>query len=304
MKFKQIEAFRTVVQTGSMTIAAEALHTSQPNISRLIAQLEDAAGFALFMRVSGRLQLTDEGAELFRDVERAFIGLRSLQDSADHIRRSGTGRLRVGAVPSIALTTMPKVIRRFRQTHPHVAISLHTNDSPRVAQWVGTQFCDLGVVAYVSRDASGIQSTLISSSPAVCAFPANHPLAGKTVVGPADLRDEEFIALSLLDGTRVKVDQRFREAGVELRNSGLETPYEATVCAMVAGGVGVSVVSQVVARAYVHAGLDFRPFAPEIIFESHLLRPKHAPESLLAQRFAQTLHDVLAEDSAKRASDI
>lgn len=110
MKFKQIEAFRTVVQTGSMTTAAEALHTSQPNISRLIAQLEDAADFSLFMRVSGRLQLTDEGAgaELFRDVERAFIGLRSLQDSADQIRRSGTGRLRVGAAPSIALTTMPE----------------------------------------------------------------------------------------------------------------------------------------------------------------------------------------------------
>ncbi|MDR3386126.1 MAG: LysR substrate-binding domain-containing protein, partial [Rudaea sp.] len=207
------------------------------------------------------------------------------------------GRLRVGVVPSIALTTMPKVIRQFRETHPNVAISLHVNESTRVAQWVGTQFCDLGVVAYVSRDASGVEASLIGKSPAVCAFPSGHRFTQKSVVTPVDLESEEFIALSLMDGTRMKVDQRFREAGIVLRNSGLETPYEATVCAMVAGGLGVSIVSKVVARAYVHGGLDFRAFIPEIVFEAHLLRPTHAPESLLGQRFSSVLRDVMAEDA-------
>lgn len=298
MKFKQVEAFRAIVQTGSMTTAADVLHTSQPNISRLVSQLEEAAGFALFVRLRGRLQLTDEGAELYRDVERAFIGLKSLRESADHIRRSGTGRLRVGAVPSIALTTMPTVIRRFRDAHPNVAISLHTSDSPRVAQWVGTQFCDLGIVSYVSRDASGIETTLVGRSPAVCAFPAGHRFAGKSVLTPVDMENEDFIALSLMEGTRVRVDQSFREAGIAVRSADLETPYEATVCAMVAGGLGVSVVSKAVARAYLQAGLDFRPFRPAIWFESLLLRPTHAPESLLAQRFAQTLESVLAKESS------
>lgn len=298
MKFKQVEAFRAVVQTGSMTTAAEVLHTSQPNISRLISQLEDVAQFRLFERIGGRLQLTDEGAELFRDVERAFVSLKSLQDSADQIRRSGTGRLRVGAIPSIALTTMPRIIREFRAAHPNVAISLHTNDSTRVAQWVGSQFCDLGIVSFVSRDATGVEAMLLGASRAVCAFPSGHRLTQKTVITPADLEDEEFISLSLIDGTRMRVDQRFQEAGIARRGSGLETPYEATVCAMVAGGLGVSIVSQVVARAYLHAGLDFRPFAPEIMFNAHLLRPMHAPESLLAQRFAHTLKRVLAEEAA------
>jgi DNA-binding transcriptional LysR family regulator len=295
VKFKQVEAFRAVIQTGSMTSAAEILHTSQPNISRLIAQLEDSAGFRLFERIGGRLQLTDEGADLFRDVERAFVSLKSLQESADQIRRTGTGRLRVGAVPSIALTSMPEVIQRFRESHPNVAISLLTNDSPRVAQWVGSQFCDLGVVSYVNRDASRVEATLIGNSPGVCAFPSGHRLTSKSVVTPVDLENEKFIGLSLMDGTRMKVDQRFREAGIVLRSSELETPYEATVCAMVAGGLGVSIVSKVVARSFVNAGLDFRPFAPDVIFNVYLLRPLHAPESLLAQRFANVLRDVMAE---------
>ena len=98
-----------------------------------------------------------------------------------------------------------------------------------------------------------------------------------------------------MDGTRMKVDQRFQEAGIVLRSSELETPYEATVCAMVAGGLGVSIVSKVVARSYVNVGLDFRPFTPEVIFNVYLLRPLHAPESLLAQRFANVLRDVMVE---------
>ncbi len=294
MKFKQVEAFRAVIQTGSMTAAADALHTSQPNISRLIGQLEDSAGFRLFERINGRLQLTDEGAELFRDVERAFVSLKSLEDSAEQIRRSGTGRLRVGAVPSIALTQMPEVIRQFRETHPGVAVSLLTNDSPRVAHWVASQFCDLGVVSYVSRDVPGIEATTISEIAGVCAFPGGHRLGAHDVITPADLEHEPFIALSLGDGTRMKIDQRFREAGVELRHKELETPYEATVCALVAGGLGVSVVSRAVAQAYAGPHLDYRPFSPDVLFTTHLLRPRHGPQSLLAQRFAATLRDVVS----------
>ncbi|RZI79903.1 MAG: LysR family transcriptional regulator, partial [Pseudomonas sp.] len=97
MNFKQIETFRAVMVSGSMTAAAQALHTSQPNVSRLIAQLERANGFKLFERVGARLVPTDEGAQFFADVERAFIGLHSLENSAQHLKRGGTGRLRIGA---------------------------------------------------------------------------------------------------------------------------------------------------------------------------------------------------------------
>jgi len=104
MNFKQVEAFRAVMLSGSMTAAAASLHTSQPNISRLIAQLERQSGFKLFERVGGRLQPTDEGAALFADVERAFIGLHSIEQAAQNIRQGGTGRLRIAVVPSLSLT--------------------------------------------------------------------------------------------------------------------------------------------------------------------------------------------------------
>ena len=64
MDFKQIETFRSVMQTRSMTVSAASLHTSQPNVSRLIAKLQKELGFRLFQRVGLRLVPTPEGQQL------------------------------------------------------------------------------------------------------------------------------------------------------------------------------------------------------------------------------------------------
>ncbi|UUZ73186.1 LysR family transcriptional regulator [Polaromonas sp. P1(28)-8] len=70
MNFKQIETFRAVMLTGSMTVAAQQLHTSQPNVSRGIGKLEAEIGFELFDRLAGRLVATKGGEALFKEVER------------------------------------------------------------------------------------------------------------------------------------------------------------------------------------------------------------------------------------------
>ena len=104
MNLRQIEAFRSVMRLGSMTAAAEVLYTSQPNVSRLISQLELSTGLTLFKRAGVRLIPTQEGQAFFQEVERAFVGLDSLKLSAKNIRNLGTGRLRVAAVPSNGLS--------------------------------------------------------------------------------------------------------------------------------------------------------------------------------------------------------
>lgn len=296
MNFKQVEAFRAVMLSGSMTAAAESLHTSQPNISRLIAQLERASGFKLFERVGGRLLPTDEGAALFVDVERAFVGLQSLEHSAQNIRRGGTGQLRIAAVPSLSLTLLPRVIQRFRQENPEAAISIHTNDSPMVAHWAASQFCHVGLASYVGDDMPGVRTRKICDVPGVCVFPKGHRLSALAAVRPQDLYGEEFISLSLNDGSRTRVDRAFA-GDKEHRKLNLETPYAATVCSLVALGLGVSIVSPMVAQEYLHMGIDTRPFAPQIRFSTYLLLPEDRPQSVLSQRFSVLIEEMLTEAS-------
>src|SRR5256885_16923168 len=71
---REIEAFRAVMQTGTTTAAARLLHTTQPSVSRLLAQMQAAAGLKLFDMHKGRLRPTAEAVELFATVQQHFLG--------------------------------------------------------------------------------------------------------------------------------------------------------------------------------------------------------------------------------------
>src|SRR5262249_42480182 len=78
---KQIEYFRAVMETGSVSGAATLLNVSQPNVSRMLKYTETRLGMPLFDRLKGRLQPTPEALALFREVQSLHAHLESLQES-------------------------------------------------------------------------------------------------------------------------------------------------------------------------------------------------------------------------------
>lgn len=181
----------------------------------------------------GDLGPTNEAEALFKDVERAFVGLDSIRESARSINELGTGMLRIGVVPSIAMSVIPQAIWTFRQPHPDVPIAVHTGNSPTVAKWTATQFCDFGLVSYV-METPGVRASLWRNENGVCVVPAKHRLARKKRIVASDLDGEAFISLTHGDGTRADIDAAFEPDGRKLT---LETPYAATICTMVGMGL-------------------------------------------------------------------
>ncbi|MDR5822587.1 MULTISPECIES: LysR substrate-binding domain-containing protein [unclassified Caballeronia] len=297
MNLKHIEAFRAVMVSGSMTAAAKALFTSQPNVSRLISQLERETGLQLFQRSGVRLIPTSEGTAFFREVERAFVGLQGLANAAAQIRNLGSGRLRIAAMPSAGITLVPHAIKRFVERFPEVTVSLHVNTSGTVNHWTASQFCDLGVAVYVS-EASDCEVEQLSSVSAVCVMPAQHRLASKRVIRPEDLEGESFISLCHGDGTRALMDEVFQRAGVK-RVLAIEAQYTAMCCEMVRHGMGVTLAHPIVARDYRGPEIAIRPFLPDTRFPTYLLFPPHRPRERLASAFVDVLrelHEELLED--------
>jgi DNA-binding transcriptional LysR family regulator len=107
---------------------------------------------------------------------------------------------------------------------------------------------------------------------------------------PRDLAGEAFLALALEDGTRHAADDAFKAAGLTPRMR-LETQYGATLCAMVAAGLGVALINPLVAEDHATLPLVARPFAPEVIFTSGLLRPRGGAPSRLAEAFVAVLRE-------------
>ncbi|MDR6601688.1 DNA-binding transcriptional LysR family regulator [Achromobacter deleyi] len=298
MNFKQVEAFRAVMMTRSMTTAAGLLHTSQPNISRWIALLEGTLGFVLFKRVGTRLIPTPEADAFYADVERAFIGLESLNDSASSIRRRGTGLLRVGAVGSIMQCVLPDAIRLFRETVSDIPVVASTGGSDVVAKWMATGFCDIGFSS-IQADIPGLNFARINAAHGVGIVPAGHKLARKKMLKPADFNDENFISLPAGSFNRAAVDRHFPD---DTRILSIETPYATTICSMVSKGLGVSIVNPVVSRALKMPELREIPFSEKIEFPSYAVTSDHFPVGTLARKMTECVQAVFASLNPARAA--
>jgi DNA-binding transcriptional LysR family regulator len=297
MNQRQIEAFRLVMLRGSMTAAADELGTSQPTISRLIAELEHSTGLALFTRNGGRIQATDAGSAFYREVDRSFVGLEKLAHSAREIRQFGSGRLRLVAAPVLALSFLPMVIERFLAAYPRIAVSLEMRSEGTIQRWASSAYCDVGF-ATTTPDAFGVASAELYRLPGVCALPAAHPLAARRRIHARDLRDQSLILPSYADDTRSALDRVLREAEVN-RVPTIETPYGATICAMVSRGLGVGVVNPLATLDTDPERIVFRPFEPDVVFRGYTVCPQLQQSNPVVHAFLDLANETMAREVAR-----
>lgn len=288
MNLRQLEAFRAVMLSGSVTQAAQSMHLSQPAVSKLLADLEHQLGFRLFIRSRGSsLTITPEADAFFYEVERSFSGIAALKRVAEDIRNMATGTLRIAALPALAVSFLPKVIAQFRQEHPGVTLQLQTRSSSTVRQWMANQQFDIGL-ATPARELPGIRMERFLRCAGACVLPPGHRLAEKDVIVPTDLEGDAFISLALEDGARHRIDRIFDDAGVG-RDMVIETQYAMTICALVMQGLGCSILNPVTAADFAERGLIVRRFAPEVFFEYMIFTPQLRPVSQVAVAFIEML---------------
>ncbi len=296
MNPKSIEAFRAVMLSGSMTTAARDIHTTQPNVSRLISHLEYDLDMKLFERTGNKLAPTDEAIAFLVEVERYYLGLKTLAYTAGNIKRFGSGRLRVATAPALGLGFIARAVKRFSEVCPGVTVSVRTNNSATLEQLIASQLCDVALAVYASGSSSNaVKVEKLADIRGMCALPAGHRLADLPVIQATDLEGESFVSLSHHDGMRERVDSIFQDLHIS-RSMLVETEFFATICCMVINGVGVSVVNPLVAKDFIAQGLVLKPLEPRVEFPVYLLSPSHRPASILAQQFLDVVRQLLAED--------
>lgn len=294
MRFSHVEAFRTVMISGSTTAAAEVLHTSQPNISRSISQLEKETGLKLFERVPGKLVPTSDGILFFKDVQRSFAGLRHLEEAAKRIRRFSGGSLTIAAIQILALGLIPRTIKHFAASYPEASLAIHTGHSSAVTQWVDDQICDIGLVSQLN-ETFGMDHERLYQLEAVCVMPRGHHLEAKHVISPEDLAEEPFIAMPRNEFGHSEIAALFEKEGIN-RQVNLETSYSSITCSLVAQGLGVAVVNPLAALDYRHTEIVTRPFLPSIMHYGYLIFQKGRRSDRLITSFIDILKTSLQDD--------
>ena len=280
---RQVEVYRAVVVAGSVTAAAQMLFVSQPAVSRILADLEEAVGFKLFARTKRQLVQTEEGKLFYEDVRKAFTGLDDLAKTAVSIREHKKGQLRVITLPSFAATLMPELIAKFSMAYPRLPISVEVQSTERIADWIANGQCDIGL-AIPPTDSPLVNVKVMTQMASVCLLHKNHRLAKKEVINAKDLQGERFISFKSDSLARHVIDDVFNREGCQ-RNLFIEARTVESICGLVSAGLGVSVVGPLWDPKHIQYNLVAKPFRPTIPVDLLLLTPANRAVSRVAELF-------------------
>jgi DNA-binding transcriptional LysR family regulator len=295
LNLRQIEAFKAVIEHGSVSRAAQSLFVSQPAVSKLLTYLEEETGLDLFERMRGKLLPTRHGVRLYEEIERVFTGLQQIEQAVDLIRRDEQRQLTVGVMPALSGSFIRRVTMRFLEQHPDVRITIETRSSRFVADWLVTRRIDVGLMG--SRmDSSFVDRELLIQSPLVCALHPSHALANKRVIRPRDLDGVPFVGFSSGSQTHDLATAAFDAAGSRL-NVVISTSTAPGVCEFVAEGLGVSLIHPIFAYG-MQKRLQLRRFDPELLFDFYVCRNHTGRNAGLAEAFIAQAREVASDLSS------
>jgi DNA-binding transcriptional LysR family regulator len=261
MRLALLETYTAVLDTGTTQGAARLLGISQSGISRRISQLEDELGVLLFIRDKSRLIPTRECALLEGEIRGLASRGANLVSTADALRKgnSGVGRLRIAFPASLTLSIVPSIVATFLAEHDRVQIELHTGSYDTIERMLKDGRAELGFVR-LPVERSGLEVTPLMRVRTVCVMPSDHPLADRQEVGIKDLVDLPLILLGRTRAPRREIDEAFWNAGVTPRVR-VEAHSVLSACGMVAAGLGVTLVNELMAKDYAHLPITIRPVA-------------------------------------------
>jgi DNA-binding transcriptional LysR family regulator len=290
MDFVRLSVFSAVARHQSFSRAAEALHLSQPAVSKHIRQLEAELGVQLLHRRSAaaarnRVELTDAGRILADYAQRVSVLTEEVRRVLGELEGLQRGYLRVGASTTPGLYLLPQVLARFQEKYPGIEAALTIANSADITRRVLNGEVDLGFVG-VPTEVIGLQVRPFAEDEIVLIVPPGHSLAQQRAFAPGLLAEDTLILREAGSGTRQIVEPRLIELGARPRRV-MEIAGCEAVKRAVAAGLGVAFVSRHAIALEMAQQLVSIPNIPELRFRRPLfiLTRKDARPSAAALAF-------------------
>ncbi len=301
LNLRQIEVFRAVMITGSITGAARLLAVSQPAISRLLAYTEDHLGLQLFARIKGRLKPTPEARRLFEEVDQVYQGVQRVNELAQSLLTKSTGRLEVVSSPALGEAVVPAALALFRMKHAEAQVEVTTLTLSELVRQVATNQADIGLCA-MPVDHPNVISTVISEGRLVCVCRRDHPLAALESATVADLA--RFPLISYGDETPYgMIVKRYLQGAPKPIRPSTVVRFVPMACALAQAGVGVAIADEFVVMGRTWPDVVPIPLVPRVPVRIHLLVPRDVPLSRLARAFYAMLRSILPPPRPAGAKD-
>lgn len=274
MTLQQLRSICEVVASGcSVSRAAQALHTSQPAVSKLIKLLEQELGAEVFVRAKGRITgLTEIGEDVFAHARRILHDSAALTEIAAERYSEKSGVLRIGTTHLHARYALLEVITAFTRAYPEVHMDLTQGNPRQIADWVAAGTVHLGVstlpgvvpASVLTLPAYAIERCIIT--------PLRHPLLRLKRAALRDVARYPLITYDRMFSSGRVVQDVFEKHGLKPRIAMKATDAN-VIKAYVAAGLGIAVLQKMALEPDADKGLA-------VIRAEHLFPPSRACISL------------------------
>lgn len=247
---QQFEFFRAVARNLSFSNAARELYTSQPYVSNQIRRLEDHYGVPLFVRSHPRIALTEAGQALFERIEELLDDVDQLEHVVQQFHGLGRGTIQLGATESAGNHVLPTLIAGFNRDYPDIVVQARVGNTEQVLEWLDVDDAEIGISPQrpVGKNLTSeplYRERLVVLYPAGMDLPDPLPVARLAEL-PKIIREDGSLTLSKMQEV---LAEHPSGATFVAQLSGTTAVNEA-----VAAGLGVSLVPERSAKAWIDAG--------------------------------------------------
>ncbi|MCG8708469.1 LysR family transcriptional regulator [Brenneria sp. 4F2] len=284
---RQVEAFHKVILTGGITAAANMMHITQPAVSRLIRDFEDALNLKLFDRDGRGLIPRAEAMKLYREVDRLYLGLGHIALIADEIRHAKGSVLRIASVQALSMLCSEEMLPALLEEYPDISLFLDIESTSHITEAITANQYDVGFI-FGQMGNKGLEAEPLADASAVAVVSITHPLAKAEQITIDDLTRYRAILPGRTTPLRAQIDLSLRNELGYLHNP-IETSM-ANSCALAAKNVGIGVVDFITALNS-PSPVMVKPFNPDIKMAYCAVYPPQIPRSQLVNHVTQMIKE-------------
>lgn len=237
---RQLKTFVATAEHKKMSEAAKHLYVSQPTISQIISDLEKEYGTTLFERHSKELRITPAGELLLENAKKIIAIHETLEQNMKTI--SSKRPLRIGATMTIGTNIMAKIVTGLEEHYPDIDAYVAVHNTDAIEEMLLHNELDIALVEGIISHEEIITSPAFEDNLCIICG-KNHPLAGKPIVMPEELHNQNFILREKGSGTRATFERLmcFHHIPYKIKWESNSTP---AITDAVAHNIGLGFVSE------------------------------------------------------------
>ncbi|WP_349927768.1 LysR family transcriptional regulator [Acinetobacter sp. A1-4-2] len=241
MNLAAFEAFIKVMETGSISMAADLLFITQPAVTKRIHSLEEYFGVKLFESAGRGVQATHAAHSLLPKVKNWLNELGDIHHTLSHEQEQVQGKLKIGTSHHIGLHHLPQHLRNYVQKFPEVTLDVHFVDSEQAHEQVLAGDLELAFLTLPPKGDERLSYVTIWNDPLVFVVAPFHPLAQKKHLSLEDLiQYPSLLPASQTYTTQITLAE-FEKQGVKPKITMSNNPLE-SIRMLVSIGLGWSVL--------------------------------------------------------------